>query len=347
MRRLAVFLGTPVDDVTMSDAVDRIFEFIAVGRATGRVHQVATVNVDFVVQAAENDALLDVMQRVDLSIPDGMPLVWTSRLLGTPLRDRVAGADLVPALAREGRWTAPRWFCSGQRRVPPSVPRRYWRHVLPACGRSACRRRPSGPTDRWTRTRSRPIVEARADIVCVALGNPKQEFWIHRYAAAIGAPVFIGVGGTLDLLVGEKRRAPMWTQRAGLEWVFRAAQEPSRLVRRYAHDIVTFIPRLAKQAVAHRPVGPDRGTASWRGGTLVLAGRPRVRDVPELDAGTPQIVIDIGALSGPDNVSGATLAAIALDRQRIGGEAVLQHVTDAQRSSLAALRLDRLLGLAG
>ncbi len=94
----------------------------------------------------------------------------------------------------------------------------------------------------------KPIIDANPDIVGVALGNPKQEFWIERYSQAIGAPVCIGIGGTLDLLVGEKRRAPAWMQRSGLEWVFRAAQEPRRLVGRYAHDIAVFGPKMARQA---------------------------------------------------------------------------------------------------
>jgi N-acetylglucosaminyldiphosphoundecaprenol N-acetyl-beta-D-mannosaminyltransferase len=89
------------------------------------------------------------------------------------------------------------------------------------------------------------LAAADADIVCVALGNPKQEKFIQTYRERLGAPVMIGIGGTLDFIVGGRRRAPRWIQRIGLEWVFRAAQEPGRLGRRYLHDGRVFVPRLA------------------------------------------------------------------------------------------------------
>ena len=108
-----VVLGAPIDDVTMSESVDRIFEFIDSARRTGRSHQVATVNVDFLVNAVRDPDVLALLQRTDLSIPDGMPIVWGSRLLGNKIRERVAGADLVPALAARAAATGHRVFLFG------------------------------------------------------------------------------------------------------------------------------------------------------------------------------------------------------------------------------------------
>ncbi len=85
-----------------------------------------------------------------------------------------------------------------------------------------------------------------ADILCVALGNPKQERFIHAHRERLRTPVMIGIGGSLDMLVGDKRRAPPWAQRSGLEWVYRAAQEPGRLGKRYARDAAVFGPRLMR-----------------------------------------------------------------------------------------------------
>jgi N-acetylglucosaminyldiphosphoundecaprenol N-acetyl-beta-D-mannosaminyltransferase len=96
------------------------------------------------------------------------------------------------------------------------------------------------------------IRDADPDVICVALGNPKQEWWIEHHRRALGVPVLIGVGGTLDLLVGDKRRAPAWIGRLGLEWVYRAVQEPKRLGPRYARDIFIFLPRLTVQVVRVR-----------------------------------------------------------------------------------------------
>ena len=84
------------------------------------------------------------------------------------------------------------------------------------------------------------------DVLCVALGNPKQERFIAAYRDALRCPVMIGIGGSLDMLVGDKKRAPTWAQRIGAEWVFRAAQEPGRLGRRYAHDLRVFGPAVLR-----------------------------------------------------------------------------------------------------
>ena len=92
-------VGVPVDDVTLEEAVERCGELVEIGRATGQTHQVTTVNVDFLLTAGRHPSVRKILQSSDLAIPDGMPVVWGSRLLGTRLRQRVAGADLVPALA--------------------------------------------------------------------------------------------------------------------------------------------------------------------------------------------------------------------------------------------------------
>jgi exopolysaccharide biosynthesis WecB/TagA/CpsF family protein len=88
------------------------------------------------------------------------------------------------------------------------------------------------------------LAEVDADVLCVALGNPKQERFIRANRERLRTPVMIGVGGTLDMIVGDKKRAPQWMQRSGLEWSFRALQEPQRLGKRYAHDARVFLPRL-------------------------------------------------------------------------------------------------------
>ena len=95
----AVVAGVPVDDVNFAEAVDLIGSFVEEGRSTGRTFQVATVNVDFVVNASKEAAVMEILQRADLCLADGMPILWHARLSGSRLRERVAGADLVPTLA--------------------------------------------------------------------------------------------------------------------------------------------------------------------------------------------------------------------------------------------------------
>ena len=255
-----LLLGVPLADVTLTTALDRIQEMVAAGRDDGRTRQIATVNVDFIVKAMEDREVREILQRADLCLADGMPLVWASRWFGTALRERVAGADLVPELIRVSE-------------------ERDW-HVL-VFGSSADvanaardllhRRHPDarftidpGPMIDDPDCVDMDIVASinavRPDIVCVALGNPKQERFIVSHRPHIDAPVMIGVGGSLDMLVGKRRRAPVLLQRLGLEWVVRAVQEPRRLGRRYLHDIRVFTPaitrsfRRARAADAHATI---------------------------------------------------------------------------------------------
>lgn len=276
IRSIAV-LGVPVDDITLDETVDAIGEMVEAGRATRRTHQVATVNVDFVVNALGDRDVLDILQRTDLALPDGKPLVWMSRLAGTPIRERTTGADLVGAL------------------VARAVPAR-WRIVLfgaaPGVASAArdvlCARHPGadvvaleaplvaadGSMDAAVADQ---LAELRADVVCVALGNPKQERWIQRHREQVGAAVFIGVGGTLDFIAGRTRRAPAWMQRSGLEWLHRALSEPRRLAARYAKDIVVFLPRAVADAVVGRLVAwrADEPSLDVRDETLTVRGNDR------------------------------------------------------------------------
>jgi N-acetylglucosaminyldiphosphoundecaprenol N-acetyl-beta-D-mannosaminyltransferase len=188
-----------------------------------------------------------------------MPIVWHAALTGSPLRSRVAGADLVPALVERSCRTGWRVLLFGSAEGVAESAAALLRERSPGAVVHGI----SGPIladprrmdDVW-------IDEIRAfapDIICVALGNPKQERWIDAHRSRLGAAVLIGVGGTLDFLVGGRRRAPNWMRRAGLEWLFRAAQEPKRLGKRYGHDAVVFGPHLLR-AIIGRVRGASAGS---------------------------------------------------------------------------------------
>jgi N-acetylglucosaminyldiphosphoundecaprenol N-acetyl-beta-D-mannosaminyltransferase len=358
--RIASILGVPVDDVTMDEAIDRISAMVEHGRATGRVHQIATVNVDFVCNAIGDDRLMRILGRTDLSIADGMPLVWGSRLLGTPLRERVTGADLVPALVERAATCGHRvYFFGGAPTVAASAAavlrERYpGAEIVADAGPMF-----ADPTDMDPAALA-PIKAARPDICCIALGNPKQEFWIDRFGADVGAPVIIGVGGTLDFVSGAKRRAPGWAQRGGVEWVHRAVTEPRRLIRRYARDLIVFGPRMARQILAMRTVLRGRaGTCEvvhasgvvtvrvgGRSGPLeghdVLDERSW-RDVETAAAeGTP-IVVDFARCRRVAGRDIATVVEIARLAARSGAVIEIVHLGASTRRQLVAARLGHLL----
>ena len=325
VRRAAVLLGTPIDDVTMDEALDLIAAMVDTGRRTGQLHQIATVNVDFVVNAAADDDLRAIMRGTDLSIPDGMGIVWGAWLVGTPIRERTAGADLVPALARRAAEDGWRLCLFGG---APGVAERaaaVLRERAPGADIVVV----AAPMVGADGTMDEAVVDelrtVGADVIGVALGNPKQERWISRWGQEVGVPVCIGIGGTLDFLTGTTRRAPDWMQRIGLEWIHRASSEPRRLVGRYAHDLVVFGPALVRQM--------------WTGRRRRDRGAVLVADPTET---VETSVVDLTGLRRLDNAAVAEIVAVRRAVDLAGSTTVVAGATeevlaDARRLGVAEL----------
>lgn len=248
----SLVFGVPIGHVDNDTAIAEIVELARLGRRRRTTHQVATVNVDFLVRGLDDDDVLSILRRSDLCIADGMPIVWAARAFGMPVPERVAGADLVPRLIAS---TAQNDLVVHVFGSSPDVAARS-EHLLRE--RYPAARFSIDPGPMISDPTSVPdavldsISSTGADILLVALGNPKQERFIAAHRDRLGVPVSIGIGGSLDMLSGERRRAPITLQRLGLEWVFRALQEPGRLGRRYTHDIRVFVPHLARELRAVR-----------------------------------------------------------------------------------------------
>jgi N-acetylglucosaminyldiphosphoundecaprenol N-acetyl-beta-D-mannosaminyltransferase len=239
-RKLAVLLGIPVDNLDMNETLDLIDNFVVSGRKDHRGHQVATANVDFLVKAQYDSELRAILRRADLITADGMPLVWGSRLLGVPSKGRVAGSDLVPILAGRAAKKGYSIFLLG---AAPEVARKAAAILIannPGLNIVGVVSPPIMPIDRMDPAILEQIKSARPDILLVAFGNPKQEKWIARYGKSLGIPVMMGIGGTLDFITGNTRRAPKWMHGMGLEWIHRMLSEPRRLLKRYLVDLVVF-----------------------------------------------------------------------------------------------------------
>lgn len=240
MRKPVVILGIPIDDLNSSETLDRIEQMVKVGRASGRAHQIATVNADFVVRAQFDPELRYLLQNADLLTADGMPLVWGGRLLGAPLAGRVTGADLVPVLAQRAAELGLSIFFLGGEPGVASQAADLLKKAYPALRIAGVHSPPFSSILEMDTSFLEEIRLARPDILLVAFGNPKQEKWIGMHGRHLRVPVMIGVGGSLDFVSGHFHRAPKWMQRSGLEWLFRLLQEPRRLFRRYAVDLVVF-----------------------------------------------------------------------------------------------------------
>jgi len=234
-------MGLPLDSVTSGEAVKAIESLIL----SGGSHQVATANLDFWLNSLQNPHLHRILAGCSLVVADGMPLVWASKMLGSPLAERVTGVDLVPQLAElSARKGYGIYLLGGQEGVADRAAKvlklkypgvRIVGTYAPFHGELA-QMDHSEILDR--------IHAARPEILLVAFGNPKQEKWIWMHRKRLAVPVAMGVGASFDILVGDQKRAPAWVQRCGMEWVMRCAQEPSRLGPRYFRDFTALVHRL-------------------------------------------------------------------------------------------------------
>jgi N-acetylglucosaminyldiphosphoundecaprenol N-acetyl-beta-D-mannosaminyltransferase len=309
---IAIVAGIPVDATTMSTAIDRIGVLVERGRRERTTHQVATVNVDFVVNAIEQPDVRRILQSSDLNLADGMPIVWASRWLGARLPERVAGADLVPALARasaERGWRVHLW---GGTDDTAEHAARLLRQRHPGAQITGAPAPTIDDVADVDDTVIEGIANHRTDVLCVALGNPKQERFIHAHRDRLGCPVQIGVGGTLDLIVGAKRRAPAWAQRVGAEWLFRWFQEPGRLGRRYAHDVRVLGPQLFDdlcRAVRLRHQTPVVVEPSAKGWRVTLSATANEASVLRIGPGDV-VRIDFGSHTSLAPATHADLVAV-------------------------------------
>jgi N-acetylglucosaminyldiphosphoundecaprenol N-acetyl-beta-D-mannosaminyltransferase len=239
----------PIDCVTFGEALEAIAEMIE-RRRGGTVF---TPNVDHVVMAQRDDGFQHAYAAVDLSLADGMPVVWASRALGFPPLEKVSGSDLVPLLM--GLSAARGWrvylfggACGVARRAASRL--RAAHPDLVVVGAAS----PHVDIDEPAARRSvfvEAIRAARPDLVLVGLGAPKQELWIHDTAPALRPAVLLGVGASLDFIAGTARRAPRWMSAAGVEWAYRLAHEPRRLWRRYLVRDPEFVGIVLHQLMAH------------------------------------------------------------------------------------------------
>ena len=253
-RETVIILGIPIDNLSLGEAVDRVFALIDRYRRDGVPRQVATVNVDFIVNTLtweqggiRHPELLDILRRADLVTADGMPVVWMSKLLGCPLKERVTGADLVPALAAEAARRGRSLFLLGGRsgiaqQTAEVLQQRNPGLMIAGVGAPFVYTEGEQLADFHAQDAAivAEINAARPDILLIAFGNPKQELWFARNASRLKVPVSIGIGGTFEFIVGTVSRAPLWVQRAGLEWIYRILMEPRRLWKRYAVGVAKF-----------------------------------------------------------------------------------------------------------
>ena len=237
----------------------RCIETICRDIADGRGGWVITANLDHLRRALVDSSYRALCDEADLLVADGMPLVWASRIQGTPLPQRVAGSSLVSTLSQQAASEERSIYLLGgdpgtAEAAGEVLKSRYG--GLRIAG-SFCPPFGFEKDESQVRKMIETLVHAQPDIVYVALGSPKQELLIARIREHLPQAWWIGVGISFSFLTGDVRRAPRWMQVTGLEWVHRLVQEPRRLARRYLIEGVPFAITLLLSAAWARIVRRD------------------------------------------------------------------------------------------
>jgi N-acetylglucosaminyldiphosphoundecaprenol N-acetyl-beta-D-mannosaminyltransferase len=262
-------LGVGISPLTRDQALVRIEDWIA----TGDRQYVCVSGIHGVMESQRDERLRAIHNAAGMVTPDGMPLVWLSRLRGQHYVERVYGPDLLLACCQRSLTKGYRhFFYGGAAGVPERLAERLQCRFpgLQVVGTYSPPFRPLSPEEDAELVRQ--VNAARPDVVWVGLSTPKQELWMSEHRDRLTAPVFIGVGAAFDFHAGLKPQAPPWMQRSGLEWLFRLWQEPRRLWRRYLRNNPLFVWHVLLQSLGirryqldpgagHRPAAPGHSRA--------------------------------------------------------------------------------------
>jgi N-acetylglucosaminyldiphosphoundecaprenol N-acetyl-beta-D-mannosaminyltransferase len=244
----AIVLGCSIDRLDMAGMVDRIDRVIA----ERGFAQHAAINAAKIVAMRHDGQLERIVRTCELVSADGQSIVWASRLLHDPLPTRVTGIDLMQELLALAERRGYRVFILGAKDdvLATAIQRIRDRHpqLIVAGARDGYF------SDDEAGAVADEVASYRPDIVFVGMPSPRKEYWLGEHGRRLGAPFVMGVGGSVDVLAGHVRRAPVVLQRLGLEWSFRLAQEPRRLFGRYLSTNSRFIAYVAREAVRRREV---------------------------------------------------------------------------------------------
>ncbi len=234
-------LGVPVASLTMREAVEQAEQWMDERRGA----LIATANAEMIMNATRDEELFEILRAADLVVPDGAGTVWAAHHLGHAMPERVAGYDLAQALLKRAPGKNRRVFFFGSAPGVAEKAKQKAETIYPGIRVVGVRNGYFSEADEPGIIRE--IREAQPDLLLAALGVPKQEKWLKKHKDELGVPVSIGVGGTLDVMAGTAKRAPLWVQKAKLEWLFRGLLQPKRAGRLLALPKFVFRVHASKK----------------------------------------------------------------------------------------------------
>lgn len=233
------FLNTEVDNVTLEESLEIIEGYIV----EKKPRYVVTPNVDHIVKIEEDDEFKIIYKNADLILTDGMPLIWISKWLKKPIREKVSGSDLFPKVCELASNRGYKIFLLGAGdgvalEAAKNLKNKY--RGLDIVGTYS----PSYGFEKKEEEIEKIIEiinKAKPDVLAVGLGAPKQEKFLYKYKNRLNVPVSLGIGASIDFEAGNVNRAPRWMQKSGLEWFYRLCKEPKRMYKRYLIDDMKII----------------------------------------------------------------------------------------------------------
>lgn len=232
-------LNVLIDAVTMNEAVQRVEGFMK----SKKPHLIATANAEMIMMANHDAELKDILNSAALVVPDGAGAVWAARHQGYAMPERVAGYDMAQQLLALSAKKGYRVYLLG---AAPGVAEKAKKQAEKKYkGVSIVGVHDGYFNDENEASIIKEIQAAQPHLLLVALGVPRQEKWIKKYMTELNVPALIGVGGTFDVMAGIVKRAPVWMQRARLEWLYRGIKQPQRLGRLMA--LPKFVMRVYRE----------------------------------------------------------------------------------------------------
>ncbi|MET0284895.1 MAG: WecB/TagA/CpsF family glycosyltransferase [Polyangiales bacterium] len=242
--------GMPLASIDSRQLVEHLFASLARGQGGWLV----TANLDFLRRHVKDPQARGIYADADLRVADGMPLVWASRLRGTPLPERVAGSSLVIPVCQRAAQDGRSVYLLGGDPTAASIAAQKLLEAAPGLKLAGVSSPwvSASPTREELDAIASELLASKPDLVLVAFGSPKQEHVIHQLRARLPGAWWIGVGISLSFIAGHVRRAPPLVQALGLEWAHRLTQEPKRLFRRYVIEDLPFAVELFGRAALER-----------------------------------------------------------------------------------------------
>jgi len=239
-------LDCPIENLSLEETILNIHKIIY----TRRPHQHCVVNAGKLVLMNREPKLRKIVRSCSLINADGQSVVWALKLIGRPIPERVTGIDLMERLMTVAHEKAYRVFFLGAQetvlnRVIDMVRFKY-PHLVVAGYRNGYFSDPESSEV------VQAISESKADILFVAMGSPKKEYWLADNMGKLNVPFCMGVGGSFDVISGKTKRAPKWVRDIGMEWFFRFMQEPRRLWKRYIVGNFVFIYLVANELIKRK-----------------------------------------------------------------------------------------------